>query len=165
MKDKVQEVLKILEYDAKVTPEEISDLTRIPVEEVKEIIAKCEADGIIRKYKTVIDWERADVSFIYAIVQIKVSLERGSGYERMAERISKYQNVRSLRLLSGDDFDLEFTVRGKTMRDVAFFVADKIATLENVQSTATHFILKTYKVDGVTFMDEIEEFKRQHVSL
>ncbi len=159
MKDKVQEILEILEFDAKITPEEISDLTRIPAEEVSEIIEKCERDGIIRKYKTVIDWDRVDVPFIYAIVQIKVALERGSGYEGMAERISKYQNVRSLRLLSGEDFDLEFTVRGKTMRDVAFFVADKIATLDKVQSTSTHFILKTYKVDGVTFMDEIEEFK------
>lgn len=165
MNNKVQDILEILEGDAKITPEEISELVRVPIDEVLSVIKNCEDQGIIRQYKAIIDWERADATLVHAIVQIKVSLERGSGYEKIAERISKYKNVWSLRLLSGEDFDLEFTVRGKSMRDIAFFVADKIATLEQVQTTSTHFILKTYKKDGVIFMDEIEEFKRQHVSL
>jgi DNA-binding Lrp family transcriptional regulator len=90
-------------------------------------------------------------------------LERGHGYQKIADRICKFSEVKSLRLLSGEDHDLEFMVQGRTMKDVAFFVADKIATLEHVQSTSTHFILKTYKEDGIIF-DEAKEFKKQHVS-
>lgn len=164
MDQKIQDVLEILEENAKITPEEISELTRIPPEEVREMIRSFEESGIIRSYRTIVDWGLVREAYVYAAVQIKVSLERGAGYEKIAERICRFKNVVSLRLLSGEDFDLEIMVRGKTMQDVAFFVADKVATLDHIQTTSTHFVLKTYKEDGVIMMDEGEEFKRLHVS-
>ncbi len=164
MDTKIQNVLEILEENAKTTPEEISELTRIPVEEVREMIRSFEENGIIRSYRAIIDWSQVREAFVYASVQIKVSLERGSGYEKIAERICRFKNVVSLRLLSGDDYDLQIMVRGKTMQEVAFFVADKVATLDQIQSTSTHFILKTYKEEGVIMLDEDEGFKRLHVT-
>jgi DNA-binding Lrp family transcriptional regulator len=163
MDKQTQDVLEILEGNAKITPEEISELTRIPADKVREMIRSLEAARVIRHYKTIIDWDLVENPFVYAFVQIKVSLERGHGYQKIADRISKFPEVRSVRLLSGEDYDLEFMIRGRSMKDVAFFVADKIATLQHVQTTSTHFILKTYKEDGFIF-DEAEEFKRQHVS-
>jgi len=163
MDKQTQDVLEILEQNAKATPEDISELTRIPADVVREMIRTLEAAGVIRKYKTIIDWDLIENPYVYAYVQIKVSLERGKGYQKIADRICKFTEVKSLRLLSGEDYDLEFMIQGKSMKDVAFFVADKVATLEQVQTTSTHFILKTYKEDGIV-MEEQEEFKRQHVS-
>ncbi|MDY0266480.1 MAG: Lrp/AsnC family transcriptional regulator [Methanimicrococcus sp.] len=163
MDKQTQDVLEILEQNAKATPEEISELTRIPPAEVLEMIRTLEAAGVIRSYKTIIDWDLVENPYVYAFVQLKVSLERGHGYQKIADRICKFTEVRSLRLLSGEDYDLEFIIKGKTMKDVAFFVADKIATLPQVQNTSTHFILKTYKEDGV-IMEEREEYKRLPVS-
>ena len=163
MDKQTQDVLEILEQNAKATPEEISELTRIPPAEVLEMIRTLEAAGVIRGYKTIVDWDLVESPYVYAFIQLKVSLERGHGYQKLADRICKFTEVRSLRLLSGDDYDLEFMVQGKSMKEVAFFVADKIATLDQVQSTSTHFVLKTYKEDGV-IVDEKEEFKRLQVS-
>lgn len=163
MDKQTQDVLEILEQNAKATPEEISELTRIPPAEVREMIRTLEAAGVIRSYKTIIDWDLVESPYVHAFVQLKVSLERGHGYQKLADRICKFTEVRSLRLLSGEDYDLEFMIQGKSMKDVAFFVADKIATLDQVQNTSTHFILKTYKEDGV-IMEEKEEFKRLQVS-
>jgi len=163
MDKQTHDVLEILEHNAKITPEEISELTRIPADKVREMIRSLEAAGVIRYYKTIIDWDLIKNPFVYAFVQIKVSLERGHGYQKIADRICKFTEVKSLRLLSGEDYDLEFMIQGRSMKDVAFFVADKIATLPHVQNTSTHFILKTYKEDGI-ILDEAEEFKRQHVS-
>ena len=163
MDKQTQDVLEILEQNAKATPEEISELTRIPPADVQEMIRTLEAAGVIRSYKTIIDWDLVENPYVYAFVQLKVSLERGHGYQKIADRICKFTEVRSLRLLSGEDYDLEFIIKGKTMKDVAFFVADKIATLPQVQNTSTHFILKTYKEDGV-IMEEKEEHKRLPVS-
>ncbi|MDV0446386.1 hypothetical protein MsAg5_02190 [Methanosarcinaceae archaeon Ag5] len=163
MDKQMQDVLELLEQNAKLTPEDISEMTRIPPEDVTKMIESLEAAGVIRYYKAIIDWDLVENPYVYAFVQIKVSLERGHGYQKIADRICKFPEVRSLRLLSGEDYDLEFMVRGRSMKDVAFFVSDKIATLGQVQNTSTHFILKTYKEDGIV-MEEPEEFKRLHVS-
>ncbi|RZN38557.1 MAG: Lrp/AsnC family transcriptional regulator [Methanosarcinales archaeon] len=141
-------VLEIIENDPKIGISEIASLTGSLDEEIQDCINKLEMSGIIRKYKTVIDWDKVSGGFIYAIIEIKISLERETGYRVIADRISKFQEVRSVRLISGDH-DVSLTVRGKSMKEVAFFVAEKIATLPQVRSTATHFVLKTYKEDGV----------------
>jgi DNA-binding Lrp family transcriptional regulator len=96
------------------------------------------------------------------VIELKVTLERSQGYQAIAERIYKFPEVRSVRLLSGD-YDISLTVRGKSMKDVAFFVAEKIATLDQVKSTSTHFVLKTYKENGV-ILYEPETIKRLPVS-
>jgi DNA-binding Lrp family transcriptional regulator len=120
-------------------------------------IKQLEKQGIIRKYKTVIDWEKAGEEYVYAIIELKVALRSRTGYDAIAERIAKFPEVRSVRLISGDH-DLSLTVRGRSMKDVAFFVAEKIATLEQVQGTVTHFVLRTYKEDGdVLFEKERSE--------
>ena len=141
-------VLEIIENDPKIDISEIASLTGSSDGEIRDCIGELESNGTIRKYKTVIDWDTVNNGFVYAIIEIKVSLERETGYNVVADRISRFPEVRSVRLISGDH-DLSLTVRGKSMKEVAFFVAEKIATLPQVQSTATHFVLKTYKEDGV----------------
>ncbi len=153
----MKEILEILESNPKITPGEIAAMTGMAESQVASTIKDMEKKGIIRKYKTVIDWEKAGEEYVYAIIELKVTLRSRTGYDAIAERIAKFPEVRSVRLISGDH-DLSLTVRGKSMKDVAFFVAEKIATLEQVQGTVTHFVLRAYKEDGdVLFEKERSE--------
>jgi DNA-binding Lrp family transcriptional regulator len=153
----MKEILEILESNPKITPGEIAALTGMKEAEIASTIKEMEKKGIIRKYKTVIDWEKVGEEYVYAIIELKVALRSRTGYDATAERIAKFPEVRSVRLISGDH-DLSLTVRGKSMKDVAFFVAEKIATLEQVQVTVTHFVLRAYKEDGdVLFEKERSE--------
>jgi len=146
----MEQVLKILEEDSRVTPEEIAAMTGMSVEEVKTIIAECERTGIIRAYKTVIDWDKIREEPVMAFIDVKVSPERGVGFDDIAERIYRFPEVRAVYLVSGMH-DLRVQVTGKSMKEVAFFVAEKLATIDRVQSTNTHFLLKRYKEDGIIF--------------
>ena len=146
----MKEILKILEEDARLSVEEIASMTGKPPEEVKSIIEECERKGIIRCYKTVVDWDKLGEEPIIAFIDVKVSPERGVGFDDIAERIYRFPEVRAVYLVSGQH-DLRVQVSGKTMKEVAFFVAEKLATIDRVQSTNTHFLLKRYKEDGVTF--------------
>ena len=153
----MKEILEILETNPRITPGEIATMTGITEAEAASNIMEMEKKGIIRKYKTVIDWEKAGEEYVYAIIELKIALRSRTGYDAIAERIAKFPEVRSVRLISGDH-DLSLTVRGRSMKDVAFFVAEKIATLEQVQGTVTHFVLRTYKEDGdVLFEKERSE--------
>lgn len=153
----MKEILEILESNPRIAPREIATMTGITEAQAASKIKEMEKKGIIRKYKTVIDWEKAGEEYVYAIIELKVALRERTGYDAIAERIAKFPEVRSVRLISGDH-DLSLTVRGKSMKDVAFFVAEKIATLEQVQGTVTHFVLRTYKEDGdVLFEKERSE--------
>ena len=156
--DLAQNILEIIENDPKIDISEIAALTGRSDEAIRDCVCQLEGDGTIRKYKTIIDWDKVNKGFVYAIIEIKVSLERETGYNVVADRISKFPEVRSVRLMSGDH-DISLTIRGKSMKQVAFFVAEKIATLPQVQSTATHFVLKTYKEDGV-ILHETERTER-----
>lgn len=149
----MNEILQILSGDAKATPAEIAVLLGRTEKDVAEEIKRLEESGVIRKYITLINWEKADESYVHAVIELKVALQRNTGYDAVAERISRFSEVESVRLISGDH-DLSITVRGRSMREVAFFVAEKIATLEGIQSTCTHFILKSYKEHGVTLTDQ-----------
>lgn len=144
----MNEILEILSGNARATSAEISALLGRPEEEVAEEIRAMEESGVIRKYITLIDWEKTGEDYVFANIELKVALQRKTGYDAVAERIARFSEVQSVRLISGDH-DLSVTVRGKSMKDVAFFVADKIAPLEGIQSTCTHFILKNYKEYGV----------------
>ena len=153
----MKEILEILESNPRIALKEIAAMTGSTEAAVASKIKDMEKKGIIRKYKTVIDWEKAGEEYVYAIIELKVALRSRTGYDSIAERIAKFPEVRSVRLISGDH-DLSLTVRGKSMKDVAFFVAEKIATLEQVQGTVTHFVLRTYKEDGdVLFEKERSE--------
>jgi DNA-binding Lrp family transcriptional regulator len=153
----MKEILEILESNPRIEPREIATMIGITEAQAASKIKQLEKKGIIRKYKTVIDWEKAGEEYVYAIIELKVALRSRTGYDAIAERIAKFPEVRSVRLISGDH-DLSLTIRGKSMKDVAFFVAEKIATLEQVQGTVTHFVLRTYKEDGdVLFEKERSE--------
>ncbi len=156
------EILEIIENNPRIAYKEIATMTGLPEARVASQIKEMEKKGIIRKYKTVIDWERAGEEFVYAIIEIKVALRDRKGYDAIAERIAKFPEVRSVRLISGDH-DLSLTVRGKSMKEVAFFVAEKIAPLEQVQGTVTHFVLRTYKEDGEILFEK-ERSERLAVS-
>ncbi|MDP3103033.1 MAG: Lrp/AsnC family transcriptional regulator [Candidatus Methanoperedens sp.] len=153
----MKEILEILESNPRIATKDIATMTGITEAQVASKIKEMEKKGIIRKYKTVIDWEKAGEEYVYAIIEIKVALRSRTGYDAIAERIAKFPEVRSVRLISGGH-DLSLTVRGRSMKEVAFFVAEKIATLEQVQGTVTHFVLRTYKEDGdVLFEKERSE--------
>nr|NIM07352.1 Lrp/AsnC family transcriptional regulator [Armatimonadota bacterium]NIO76137.1 Lrp/AsnC family transcriptional regulator [Armatimonadota bacterium]NIO98833.1 Lrp/AsnC family transcriptional regulator [Armatimonadota bacterium] len=110
-------------------------------------IAEAEEKGLIVKYKGVINWDKVGLDEVFAFIEVRVTPQRGVGFDAVAERIQGFPEVHSLYLMSGA-YDLHVVVKGKTMREVAYFVAEKLAPLEGVQSTATHFVLKRYKMDG-----------------
>lgn len=159
---KTKYILECLEQDARISHEDIASLTGLTVEQVSLKIKELEDIGIIRKYKTFIDWELAGEESVYAIIELDVSLERNIRYQDIAKRLYKFPEIRSVRLLSGQH-DLSLTVVGKTMKELAFFVAEKISTIECVHHITTHFVLKTYKEDGVILEDQ-EENERLLVS-
>lgn len=146
----MKEVLEAIEKDARLAPERISAMTGIPVEEVKRTIEKAEEDRIILKYKTIINWAKLGEDKVWAFVEVKVVPQRDVGFDAIAERIYRFPQARSVYLASGA-YDLAILVAGKTMHEIAVFVSEKLAPLETVQSTVTHFILKRYKEDGEIF--------------
>jgi DNA-binding Lrp family transcriptional regulator len=143
----MKEILEILEKDARTTPEAIATMTGKTVDEVKDLIREAEKERIILKYKTVVNWEKASQPQVWALVEVKVQPQRGVGFDAIAERIYRFPQARTVYLLSGT-YDLAVVVLGKTMQEVAAFVSEKLATLENIQGTMTHFMLKKYKEDG-----------------
>ena len=158
-----EEILRILEENARASEEEIAKMVGISAEEVHHIIQEFERRGVIKGYKAVIDWEKAGIESVKAVIDVKVSPERNAGYDAIAARIARFPEVKTVRLVSGE-YDLSVLVEGKTMREVAYFVAAKIAPLEHVRETVTHFLLKTYKEDGILCTEE-EEDKRLTISL
>ncbi len=151
----MEEILHLLNDDARLTPAQIAERTGRPEAEVKQAIAKLESEGVIRRYKTVVDWDKAGIEHVYGFIEVRVSPQREHGFDAVAERIMEFPEVHSLYLMSGT-YDLLVVVQGKTMRDVAFFVAEKLAPLEHVLSTATHFVLRRYKVDGDVLMERAQ---------
>ncbi|MCS7119106.1 MAG: Lrp/AsnC family transcriptional regulator [Archaeoglobaceae archaeon] len=148
------ELLKLLEENARVSYEELSEALGVSIETVKESIRRMEEDGVILKYKAIVNWEKLQEDYVYAVINVKVSLSREKGYEDIARRIAKFPEVHAVRLVSGEA-DFQVVIRGKSLKDVAFFVAEKISTIPEVRDTVTHFVLRTYKEEGVTlFADE-----------
>lgn len=158
-----KEILKLLAKDARMSVEDIALATDLSVEEVKAEIFNMEESGLIRGYKTVIDWESIDSASVSAIIELKVTPKAGYGFEEIAERITKYPEVESCYLMSGV-YDLNVVVRGKSFQEVAQFVAKELSTIESVTSTATHFVLRRYKDFNVELADN-EPDERGTVSL
>ena len=143
----MKEIFEILEKDARTAPEQISTMTGIPLDEVKTKIKKAEEERTIVKYKTMINWEKLGEEQVSALIEVKIQPQRDVGFDAVAERIYRFPQTRSVYLVSGA-YDLAVLVTGKTMQEVAAFVAEKLAPLEGVQGTVTHFILRRYKEDG-----------------
>jgi DNA-binding Lrp family transcriptional regulator len=158
-----KEVLKVLEKDARATPEQIATMTSLPVAEVQKVIKKAEKDRVIVKYKTIINWERLGEEWVQALIEVKIQPQRNVGFDAVAERIYRFPETRSVYLVSGT-YDLAVLVVGKTMHDVASFVSQKLATLESVQGTVTHFLLKRYKEDG-EILDGGDKMRREPLTL
>ncbi len=158
----MNQILEILQNNAKATDKEIANMTGLTEKEVKKEIKKLEKKGIILGYNTAINWEKSGIESVHALVDVKVTPERGRGYDAIAERIYRFPEVKTLYLVSGM-YDLSVLVEGKTMKEVANFVSEKLAPLEQVQGTVTHFMLKKYKENGIIF-EEKEENKRLAIS-
>lgn len=154
-------VLDALEKDARLTTERISTMTGVPVADVQRIIKKAEKDRTIVKYKTVINWAKQGVEQVWALVEVKVVPQKNVGFGAIAERIYRFPQIKSVYLASGT-YDLAILIAGKTMQEIAVFVSEKLAPMDTVQGTVTHFILKKYKEDGVILEDEGEP-RRQGV--
>ena len=146
----MKEIFEILEQNGRATPEQISTMVDKPVSEVEKIIKRAEKDGTILKYKTIINWSKLGKEDIWALIEVRVTPQRGVGFDAIAERIYQFPEVHSAYLVSGT-YDLAILVRGKTMQEISSFVAEKLAPLEQVQSTVTHFLLKRYKENGEIF--------------
>ncbi|MGI6712727.1 MAG: Lrp/AsnC family transcriptional regulator [Bacillota bacterium] len=154
-----KKLLKLLECNSRLTYEEIAVMLNSTVREIKQAIQEMEDAKIILKYTTVINWEKAGLETGTAIIDVKVTPQREVGFDAVAERIYRFPEVRSVSLMSGD-YDLSVVIEGKSMKEVAMFVAQKLATLEHVLSTRTHFVLKHYKTAGVIFEDQQEDLRQ-----
>ena len=146
----MEKLLKIMEEDATLTPKEIATMLDKEEGDIKKLISELEAEGVILGKRTVIDWDKTNREYVTALIEVKVMPQRDDGFDKIAERISKYSEVKGLFLMSGG-FDFTVMLEGKTMKEVAYFVARKLATIESVTATATHFVLKTYKNEGVIY--------------
>lgn len=152
-------ILKLLEQDASLDHHQIAVMLDMSVDEVEREIKQMTAEGVLLKSKALINWEKTDREFVTAQIELRVTPQRGEGFDKVAERIYQYPEVKSVFLVSGG-FDIAVTIEGKTMKEVALFVAEKLAPMDHVISTKTHFILKKYKQDGVIFNDEGKDERR-----
>ncbi len=156
------DILQLLQGNSKLDVKEIALLLGKGEEEVVLSIRELEDHKVILKYSTIINWEKINSDSVIAMIDVKVQPQREVGFDTVAERIYRFPEVTSVYLMSGG-YDLSVTVEGKSMKDVALFVAEKLATIDYVQSTATHFVLKKYKESGVIFEDK-EKDRRLVVS-
>ena len=153
----MDKILKLLEDDATLTPEQLSVMLGKEVGDIKNMIGAYERDGVLLGYKALIDWDKTDREYVSALIEVKIQPQRDLGFDKVAEKIYNYPEVTSLLLMSGG-FDLAVMIEGKTMREVAYFVAQKLAPIEFITSTATHFVLKKYKDKGVIYKaPEVDE--------
>ncbi|MCR5417769.1 MAG: Lrp/AsnC family transcriptional regulator [Lachnospiraceae bacterium] len=152
-----ERILAIIEKNSRIELKELAIIMGEPEIEVANELKAMEEEGIICGYHTLIDWEKTNIEKVTALIEVRVTPQRGQGFDNIAERIYKYPEVNSVYLISGG-YDLLVTLEGKTLKEVSGFVTDKLSTLETVMSTATHFILKKYKDHGTILkQDETDE--------
>ena len=149
-------LLRLLEQDCTLTHEQLASMTDMTVADVKAAIQRYEADKTILGYQAIVDWDRTNREAVTALIEVKVTPQRGDGFDRVAERIYQYDEVESVYLMSGA-FDLTVIISGRTLKEVAQFVGQRLAPLEGVTATATHFILKKYKEKHLIFEKRQEQ--------
>ena len=159
----IKDILKILENDARITTKQIAAMTDTPAAEVARLIKQAEKDRTILKYKAIINWDKVEDEQVWALTEVKITPQRDVGFDAIAERIYRFSQARTVYMISGT-YDLMVLVVGKTMHEVADFVSQKLAPIEGVQGTVTHFVLNRYKEDG-EILEGKEEVKRQPVTL
>ncbi len=155
MDEKDLEILRILEENGRISPEEIATMTTLSADDVAGRIRALEDTCVIRKYTAVINWEKARNGVVSAIIDLKVSPERDFGYDRIAERLSRFNQVKSVRLITGT-YDLQLLVSGRNMQEVSRFVSEHVAPMDRIRETATHIIMKPYKENGNILFEQPE---------
>ena len=160
----MEEILNILDKEkGNVSRAKIAQMLGMEEQEVADKIEKMEKENVIVGYKTIVNWDKTDKDVVVALIDLRITPQRGEGFDKVAERIYKYPQVKSLYLMSGA-YDLSVTIEGKSMKEVALFVAQKLAPMDSIISTATHFVLKKYKEEGIVFEDD-EKDTRQVITL
>ena len=162
MKKLETDILAILQEDGRYTPAKIAVMLDKSEEEVASAIAALEARGVIVKYTAIVNDERLSDEIVQALIEVKVSPQKTSGFDAIAEEIYRFDEVKSCYLMSGG-YDLAVFIEGKNLREVARFVSERLSTLDEVQSTATHFILKKYKIEGT--ITDTEDENRIRISV
>ena len=150
MNEMKEKILSVIEKNSKISIKDLAIVLGEPEEEVAKAIYEMESDKTICGYHTIINWDKTNREKVVALIEVRVTPQRGQGFDSIAERIYNYPEVQSVYLISGA-YDLLVILEGKTLRDVSSFVSDKLSTLDTVLSTATHFILKKYKDYGTIF--------------
>jgi len=158
-----EQLLAFIEKNSRVDFKELAVLLGVEEIDVVNELQKCEEEGIICGYHTLVDWDKVGLDKVSALIEVRVTPQRGEGFDKIAERIYNYPEVNAVYLISGG-YDLLVSIEGKSLRDVSLFVSDKLSTLETVISTATHFILKKYKDHG-TILAKKKEDTREKVLL
>ena len=146
----MDKILNLLEENATLTPKQIAVMLEKEEGDIKNAIEAYEKDGVILGYKTIIDWDKTEREYVTALIEVKLTPQKDRGFDKVAEKIYNYPEVQSLYLMSGS-YDLAVFIEGRTMREVAYFVAQKLAPIDSVMSTATHFVLRKYKDKGVIY--------------
>ena len=149
-------LLRLLQENAALKPDPLAKMLNLPAAEIAAQIKTYEDQQVILGYRAVLNEEKTGADVVSAVIEVKITPERGGGFDRLAERIAKYREVRSCYLMSGG-FDLLVVVQGANLREVASFVSEKLATIHGVISTATHFMLKIYKEQGMMAVEEKNE--------
>lgn len=154
--DERAEILDLLRENARYSVADVARMTGLEEHEVESVIADLEADGVVRGYQAIVDWSAHDEQPVQAIVELNVTLDRETSYREIADRLARFPETRSLRLVSGDyDFSLE--VEADTMREVSRFVSEKVAPVPEITQTVTHYVMETYKDDGIVFGDRHDD--------
>ena len=151
-----EELLRIIEKNSRMNLKELAVILGVEEIDVINELAALEAEGIICGYHTMIDWEKTSIDKVNALIEVRITPQRGQGFDNLAERIYRYAEVQSVYLISGG-YDLLVSIEGKSLREVSSFVSDKLSTLDGVLSTATHFVLKKYKEHGTILTNKIED--------
>ena len=146
----MDKILTLLENDCSLTAEQIATMLQKETGDIKKAIAQYESQGVILGYKAMIDWDKTDREYTSAVIELKVVPQKDRGFDQVAAKIYQYPEVKSMYLMSGS-YDLQLIIEGKTLKEVASFVAEKLAPLDAVTSTSTHFVLRKYKDKGVIF--------------
>lgn len=157
-----EELLRLIEKNSRINIKELSKMLNVTEVDVLNELSKLEKENVICGYFTLIDWEKTSVEKITALIEVRVTPQRGQGFDRIAERVFNYPEVKSVYLISGG-YDLLVILEEKSLKEIASFVSDKLSTLEPVISTATHFILKKYKDMG-TILDKQIDDNREVIS-
>ncbi|MCM1254117.1 MAG: Lrp/AsnC family transcriptional regulator [Clostridium sp.] len=155
-----EKLLSVIEKNSRIDLKELAVIMGAEEIDIVNELAALESEGVICGYHTLIDWEKTSIEKVTALIEVRVTPQRGQGFDNIAERIYKYPEVTSVYLISGG-YDLLVTLEGKSLKEISRFVSDKLSTLDTVLSTATHFILKKYKDHGTILGKKVEDIREK----